>query len=88
MSTLAEAPSMAPVTVETNAFDRPYINQLIPGSNLYFFTWSCLLASLNIMLRWKAAQALQFAHSQQDQTGKEQEKNGDDDADEQDDDAI
>jgi hypothetical protein len=79
---------MAPVTIETNAFDRPYLDQSIPGSNLYFFTWSCLLASLNIMLRWKAAQALQFANTQQDQTGKEQEIDGDDDADEQDDDAI
>ena len=40
------------------------------------------------MLRWKAAQALQFANTQQNQTEKKQEIDGDEDADEQDDDAI
>jgi len=39
--------------------------QDVPGSNLYFFTWFCLLASVNITLRWKAAQALQFAQAAQ-----------------------
>jgi hypothetical protein len=39
--------------------------QDIPGSNLYFFSWFCLLASANITLRWKAAQALQFAQAAQ-----------------------
>lgn len=39
--------------------------QDIPGSNIYFFSWFCLLASVNITLRWKAAQALQFAQAAQ-----------------------
>eukprot|EP00544_Gedaniella_sp_CCMP2646_P006393 CAMPEP_0202485730 /NCGR_PEP_ID=MMETSP1361-20130828/4495_1 /ASSEMBLY_ACC=CAM_ASM_000849 /TAXON_ID=210615 /ORGANISM="Staurosira complex sp., Strain CCMP2646" /LENGTH=367 /DNA_ID=CAMNT_0049114701 /DNA_START=148 /DNA_END=1254 /DNA_ORIENTATION=+ len=39
--------------------------QDIPGSNLYFFSWFCLMASANITLRWKAAQALQFAQAAQ-----------------------
>lgn len=43
--------------------------QDIPGSNLYFFTWFCLLASVNITLRWKAAQALQFAQAAQVRAG-------------------
>mmetsp|Transcript_19050 Transcript_19050/g.52918 ORF Transcript_19050/g.52918 Transcript_19050/m.52918 type:complete len:218 (+) Transcript_19050:894-1547(+) len=37
----------------------------IPGSNLYFAAWICFLASVNITFRWKAAQAIQFAHAQQ-----------------------
>ncbi len=36
----------------------------VPGSNLYFATWTCFFASLNISFRWKAQQALQFAQAQ------------------------
>lgn len=39
--------------------------QDVPGSNLYFFSWFCLMASVSITLRWKAAQALQFAQAAQ-----------------------
>lgn len=39
----------------------------IPGSNLYFCVWGSLLAAVNIALRWKAAQALQFAQTAQRQ---------------------
>lgn len=38
----------------------------VPGSNLYFATWTCFFASLNISFRWKAQQALQFAQAQQE----------------------
>lgn len=38
----------------------------VPGSNLYFASWICFFASLNISFRWKAQQALQFAHTQQE----------------------
>jgi hypothetical protein len=39
----------------------------VPGSNLYFCVWGALLAAVNIALRWKAAQALQFAQTAQRQ---------------------
>jgi hypothetical protein len=39
--------------------------QEVPGSNLYFSLWGALLAAVNISLRWKAAQALQFAQAAQ-----------------------
>jgi hypothetical protein len=42
----------------------------IPGSNLYLFLWICLLASLNLASRWKAQQALQFAHAQEEKARK------------------
>jgi hypothetical protein len=45
-----------------NCYDT--INRSIPGSNLYFSVWCCLGATLNIALRWKAQQALQFAQAQ------------------------
>jgi len=32
-----------------------------PGSNLYYSVWICFLSSIDIALKWKAAQALQFA---------------------------
>mmetsp|Transcript_38908 Transcript_38908/g.43403 ORF Transcript_38908/g.43403 Transcript_38908/m.43403 type:complete len:379 (-) Transcript_38908:69-1205(-) len=32
-----------------------------PGSNLYYGVWICFLSSIDIALKWKAAQALQFA---------------------------
>lgn len=36
----------------------------IPGSNLYLSGWMCLFSSCAITVRWKAAQALQFAQAQ------------------------
>jgi hypothetical protein len=63
----------------------------IPGSNLYFFSWASLLSSLNIVLRWKAAQALQFAQTKGDRKGEGQESDdgeGSEDEDENDEDAI
>jgi hypothetical protein len=39
------------------------IDQTIPGSNLYLSCWICFFAAVNITLRWKAAQALQFAQA-------------------------
>ena len=40
------------------------IDEQIPGSNLYLAAWICFFASFNITLRWKAAQAIQFAQAQ------------------------
>jgi len=63
----------------------------VPGSNLYFFMWSCLLSSLNILVRWKAAQALQFAHATEDRSEPEEQESDSDEAentDEHDEDAI
>ena len=37
----------------------------IPGSNLYYGAWICLLSSIDISLKWKAAQALRFASQSQ-----------------------
>jgi len=39
------------------------IDQQVPGSNLYLAVWVCLFASFNVALRWKAAQAIQFAQA-------------------------
>jgi hypothetical protein len=36
-----------------------------PGSNLYLAVWACMGASINITLRWKAQQAMQFAQAVQ-----------------------
>jgi hypothetical protein len=52
----------------------------VPGSNLYFFSWICFFSSLNVTFRWKAAQALQFAHAAQQQEQQQQyssSRNGD-----------
>lgn len=37
----------------------------VPGSNLYISSWMCLFSSCSITVRWKAAQALQFAQAQE-----------------------
>lgn len=41
-------------------------NQLsgaIPGSNLYYSCWSCMLSSIAVAFKWKASQALRFAQA-------------------------
>jgi hypothetical protein len=40
--------------------------RLVPGSNLYLAVWTCLAATIHLLLRWKAQQALQFAQAQQE----------------------
>jgi hypothetical protein len=63
----------------------------IPGSNLYFFSWAALLSSLNIVFRWKAAQAMQFAQTKKDRKqgdGPESDGERSDNDDENDEDAI
>jgi hypothetical protein len=57
----------------------------IPGSNLYFFTWIALMASINVGLKWKAQQALQFAQASQNRFAYG-EKTGTEEGDEDDDD--
>ena len=51
---------------EAVSIDCGDIPRQVPGSNLYFATWTCFFASLNISFRWKAQQALQFAQAQQE----------------------
>ena len=36
----------------------------IPGSNMYYSCWSCMLSSIAIAFKWKASQALKFAQAQ------------------------
>ena len=48
-----------------------YENPVIPGSNLYVFTWLCLVSSVEIALGWKATQAMSFAQAAKgDATGR------------------
>jgi hypothetical protein len=61
----------------------------VPGSNLYLFSWFCLISVLDISLRWKAAQAMAFAHASQGATttrGPEKEGDENDDVDDDDED--
>ena len=53
---------------------------LVPGSNMFFFCWFCLISSINIPLRWKVAQVMQFAHASSlpASSQKEVEESGDD----------
>mmetsp|Transcript_28024 Transcript_28024/g.60041 ORF Transcript_28024/g.60041 Transcript_28024/m.60041 type:complete len:378 (+) Transcript_28024:80-1213(+) len=36
----------------------------VPGSNLYYSCWSCMLSAIAVAFRWKASQALIFAQAQ------------------------
>jgi hypothetical protein len=38
--------------------------RVVPGSNLYVFSWLALTSSIHIAFRWKAQQAIQFAQAQ------------------------
>lgn len=53
-------------TVESTMLTCSDLPRQVPGSNLYFASWVCFFASLNITFRWKAQQALQFAQAQQE----------------------
>ena len=50
---------------ELFVLDTCSISPDVPGSNLYFSSWTCLISCLILAFRWKAAQALQFAQAQE-----------------------
>lgn len=66
----------------------------VPGSNLYFSVWICFFASFNVTLRWKAAQAMNFAKAQNQRAVERIEvadghlNDSDDDSDDDDDDDV
>lgn len=59
-----------------------FLNIEVSGSNLYVFTWLALGATLNLLFRWKAQQALQFAQAQKERRQEDEEAEEDDDLDE------
>jgi len=89
VSPTTRLPSGMPSTMPSSSTSQiPYtqkaecseiVDNQIPGSNLYLAAWICFFASFNITLRWKAAQALQFAQAQNRKAteGMEQEMNDD-----------
>lgn len=61
----------------------------IPGSNLYYACWSCMLSIVYVVMRWKAAQAIKFAQAREERQQKQLngiEGDGSDIADDDDDD--
>lgn len=42
----------------------------IPGSNVFFASWFCMLSAIHVAFRWKAAQAIKFAQAKQEQEQK------------------
>lgn len=40
------------------------LSEEIPGSNLYYSCWSCMLSSIAVAFKWKVSQALTFAQAQ------------------------
>lgn len=63
------------------SFETETVNELqsVPGSNLYVFSWLCLVSVIDVSLRWKAARALSFAHASESKPSSAMDKDGDDD---------
>jgi hypothetical protein len=73
---------------DVEVFQCQDVPEQIPGSNLYFACWLCMLSSMGIAFKWKAAQALKFAEAerqqQKEQVGQEIDDDDDDDNDDAD----
>jgi hypothetical protein len=78
-----EDTSGARTRIEVDCLDLP---RQVPGSNLYFACWSCMLSALNIAFRWKAAQAMKFAQAREEQEQRQVEDPGSEDSNDEDDD--
>jgi len=67
-SGIASIQSIKSCTIIKNGIAEPCrFGQYMPGSNLYFACWACMLSSVAIALKWKAAKALKFAQSKAEQ---------------------
>ena len=42
------------------------IPRQIPGSNVFFASWTCMLSVVYVAFRWKAAQAIKFAQAKEE----------------------
>jgi len=82
-------------TINNGIAEPCHVRRLMPGSNLYFACWTCMLSAVAIAFKWKTAKALNFAQAQQQQAEAEQQVGGggngigegyDDDDDDDDDD--
>ena len=71
-----EDTSGAVTRLEVDCLDLP---RQIPGSNLYFACWICMLSALNVGFRWKAAQAMKFAQAKEEQEQRQIEDVGSED---------
>jgi hypothetical protein len=63
------SPGTNETIVNTASCGSLYEND-VPGSNLYLTGWGALFGSINLTLRWKAAQALKFAQAAQSVVGR------------------
>lgn len=76
------------IVVEDLVIPCSEIPEQIPGSNLYFASWCCMLSSMAVALKWKAAQALKFAQAEAErlqQKVKEEQQLGSEDGEDDDD---
>jgi hypothetical protein len=93
VGTLTQDQSVAAsITGQCAEKDHNSNTPLIPGSNLYVFSWLCLVSVFDIALCWKATQAIAFAQAANKENSENPNENddGDDEAldvdDEEDDD--
>ena len=62
-------------TVIKNGIAEPCrFARYMPGSNLYFACWACLLSSLAVALKWKVAKVLKFAAQSQAERDQQQQQ--------------
>merc|ERR1712161_155046 len=64
-------------TINNGIEEACHVRRLMPGSNLYFACWTCMLSAVAIAFKWKTAKAVNFAQAQaQQQAEAEQQQVG------------
>jgi len=54
-------------TLNNGIEEACHVRRLMPGSNLYFACWTCMLSAVAIAFKWKTAKAVNFAQAQAQQ---------------------
>jgi hypothetical protein len=62
------------VVVDETVLSCRDVPEQIPGSNLYFACWLCMLSIVAVAFKWKAAQALRFAQAEAERQQKKEEQ--------------
>jgi len=63
-------------TLNNGIEEACHVRRLMPGSNLYFACWTCMLSAVAIAFKWKTAKAVNFAQAQAQQQQAEQQQVG------------
>mmetsp|Transcript_12807 Transcript_12807/g.23943 ORF Transcript_12807/g.23943 Transcript_12807/m.23943 type:complete len:115 (-) Transcript_12807:134-478(-) len=62
------------IVVNSGLYSCSDLPEQIPGSNLYFSCWACMISSMAVAFKWKESTALKFAQTEEERRQQKEEE--------------